>query len=289
MTTLRWHASSEGSTEGQPATLSPANGGTVAGTTCVWMSIAFCICPPNLRAFTIVSGLPLTCVNGCISAKKDGEMNRRPARSDKRPDIPWKDIMREAQTRFGIRKFRAGQKDTIEAVFEGRDTLAIMPTGAGKSLTYQLPSIFLPKPVLVVSPLIALMQDQQAKAEEASIVVEKLNSANTKREEQEASEKISSSAAQLIYVTPERLNEPEFVDTLSEAGGISLLVVDEAHCIPQWGHDFRPAFLAIGEARKRLGSPPLLALTATATDAMRGEILSALKADDATVIDMGME
>ena len=194
-----------------------------------------------------------------------------------------------ARERFGIQRFRPGQREVLASVFAGRDTLALMPTGAGKSLTYQLPALLLPKPVVVVSPLIALMQDQQQKAAEANIAVEKLDSTLTLRQQQCAADEIAENIAQLIYVTPERLETPEFIESLLSSGGISLLVVDEAHCIAQWGHDFRPAYLNIGDARKRLGNPPVLALTATATDDVVREILTSLHADGARVIATGIE
>ena len=199
------------------------------------------------------------------------------------------DILKMAQQHFGIRRFRPGQREVLESVFAGRDTLALMPTGAGKSLTYQLPALFLPRPVVVVSPLISLMQDQQLKAEDADITVEKLDSTLTGKQAEQAAAEIKDHEAQLIYVTPERLENPEFIASLKQAGGISLLVVDEAHCISQWGHDFRPAFLNIGEARKALGNPPVLALTATATHQVIEEILQSLHAHDATVINNGTE
>lgn len=164
-----------------------------------------------------------------------------------------------------------------------------MPTGAGKSLTYQIPALFLPHPVVVVSPLIALMQDQQEHAADADIAVEKIDSTLTTREQRSAEDHIDHGDAQLIYVTPERLEKPEFVAMLKEAGGISLLVVDEAHCISQWGHDFRPAYLNIGYARQALGMPPVLALTATATDAVVTEIRDSLAIDDAKIVNAGIE
>ena len=117
--------------------------------------------------------------------------------------IPWAKILQEAQDRFSIKRFRAGQKEVLEEVFRGRSVLGLMPTGSGKSLTYQLPALFLPKPVVVISPLIALMQDQQDKAAEAEISVEKIDSTLSKGEAKEADEQIDKGGAQLIYVTPE--------------------------------------------------------------------------------------
>ena len=215
----------------------------------------------------------------------------KPKPTDEIPctDISWTRILHQAQTRFGIKRFRPGQKQVLESVLQGRNTLALMPTGAGKSLTYQLPALFLPRPVVVVSPLISLMQDQQDKAEHADIAVEKLNSTNTKKQALAAAGHIEQGAAQLIYVTPERLENQDFLASLNQAGGISLLVVDEAHCISQWGHDFRPAFLSIGNARKQLGDPPVLALTATATEQVSQEILQSLHAEDAICINNGTE
>ena len=203
--------------------------------------------------------------------------------------VPWPEILKQAQQRFGIKAFRLGQREVLEGVFSGRSVLGLMPTGAGKSLTYQLPALFLPKPVVVVSPLIALMQDQQEHAAEAEIAVEKMDSTVSKRETDKAEMEIAKGIAQLIYVTPERLQNRDFLRSLKEAGGISLLVVDEAHCISQWGHDFRPAYLAIGDARKALGMPPVLALTATATQTVIEEILENLLARDATIVNAGTE
>ncbi len=163
-----------------------------------------------------------------------------------------------------------------------------MPTGAGKSLTFQLPALLLPKSVVVVSPLIALMQDQQSHAEQASITSAKLDSTITTAQRRTADQNIRQGTGGLVYVTPEQLQDREFLDELSE-GGVSLFVVDEAHTIPQWGHDFRPAFLALGRARKKLGNPPVLALTATATPSVIAEILDQLHMHEPRVINAGSE
>lgn len=201
---------------------------------------------------------------------------------------PWRDLRAQALKRFGIRHFRPGQRELLEAIFSGQDAVGIMPTGAGKSLCYQLPALFLPKPVLVVSPLISLMQDQQEKAREAEIAVEKIDSTLTESEQREAQEQIGEGTPQLVYVTPERLENADFLETL-RATGVSLMVIDEAHCISQWGMDFRPAYLNLGEARERLGRPPVLAVTATATDAVLKDIVTLLHAPRAVVVSTGIE
>ena len=163
-----------------------------------------------------------------------------------------------------------------------------MPTGAGKSLTYQLAALFLPHTVVVVSPLIALMQDQQRRASDADIHVQKIDSTLTKGQRREAEEEVAAGIPKLLYVTPERLEQREFLYELKR-GGVSLFVVDEAHVISQWGHDFRPAYMGLRYARAELGNPPVLALTATATDEVMKDILRDLDAMDAKVVSAGSE
>jgi ATP-dependent DNA helicase RecQ len=201
----------------------------------------------------------------------------------------WNDINEQkAKRRFGIRHYRAGQRKLIQAVLEGRNTLGILPTGGGKSLCYQLPALFLPRAVLVISPLISLMQDQQEKLLERSIPAAELNSTLNASEEEENIKSIQSRQAELIYVTPERLENAGYLKILKK-GGVSLVVVDEAHCVSQWGHDFRPAYLSLRNAIRELGSPPVLALTATATDDVAADILKQLDIHDAEVISIGIE
>lgn len=202
--------------------------------------------------------------------------------------VPWPQLRREAEKRFGIKHFRPGQREILEAVLTGSSVLGLMPTGAGKSLCYQLPALFLPGPVVVVSPLISLMQDQQTRAEEAQIAVERIDSTLTAAEKSEAEAQIDSGIPQLLYVTPERLENREFLERLCESG-VSLFAVDEAHCISQWGHDFRPAYLGLGYARERLGNPPVMALTATASDGVMRDILTQLNAPDAVIVNTGTE
>jgi len=200
----------------------------------------------------------------------------------------WTELAREAKTRFGIRRIRPEQRHIVEAVLEGRDVLGILPTGAGKSLTYQLPAMFFDKQVIVVSPLIALMQDQQRKLEDAHVDVAKLDSTLTTTETAETIEEIRHGRSELVYVTPERLENPKYLEILKEQGA-SLFVVDEAHCVSQWGHDFRPAYLAVRDAVRALGSPPVLALTATAPPDVAKDIVVQLGMRDPTLVTMGIE
>jgi ATP-dependent DNA helicase RecQ len=150
-----------------------------------------------------------------------------------------------------------------------------MPTGAGKSLCYQLPSLELDGVTLVVSPLIALMKDQHDKLDSLGIDVLRLDSTLSPRDEQAALARLSDGRPCIAYVTPERLTEPRFRERLA-AVRVALFVVDEAHCISQWGHDFRPAYLALGAAVRALGRPPVLALTATAPPRVKDDILGQL-------------
>jgi len=188
---------------------------------------------------------------------------------------------------FGVDKLRAGQQAVIDSVLEGRDTLAIMPTGSGKSLCYQIPASILPGTTVVVSPLISLMKDQLESLEEIGISAAQVNSSLSREEELEALDSIRSSHSRIVFCTPERLATEEFLDVL-KATEISLLVVDEAHCISQWGHDFRPAYLEIGAAIAALGKPPVLALTATATEDVVEDIARQLGAPRIKVVNTGI-
>ncbi len=197
-------------------------------------------------------------------------------------------LEREARDRFGVSGFWPGQRDLIEAVLAGRDALGILPTGGGKSLCYQLPAVFLPRATVVVSPLIALMQDQTSKLDSLDIDAARVDSTLSAAEDRDTVEAIREGRPPVILITPERLENPEYARHL-ERGGVSLLVVDEAHCISQWGHDFRPAYLALGAARARLGNPPVLALTATATGRVAADIRRQLGMRDPLVVSTGID
>jgi ATP-dependent DNA helicase RecQ len=187
---------------------------------------------------------------------------------------------------FKLNDFRAGQEEVIRAVMEGRDTLAVMPTGAGKSLCYQLPALHLPGMTLVVSPLIALMKDQVDKLTELGIEASQVNSAISAEESDEALDGIARERPEFVLTTPERLADPEFLATL-QGKKIDVFVIDEAHCLSHWGHDFRPSYLALGHAVRTLGHPPVLALTATASPAVIDDIVRELGLDDLLVVNTG--
>lgn len=196
----------------------------------------------------------------------------------------WQDTLQEA---FGIERLRPGQQDVIESVLAGRDTLAVMPSGAGKSLCYQLPALEIPGTTVVVSPLIALMKDQAAKLEDKGVAATEVNSTLTSREEQSALQSIERAANEFVFATPERLSDPDFLATLRQ-GKVSLFVIDEAHCISQWGHDFRPAYLQLGAAIEALGHPTVLALTATATEVVIEDIRKQLGLPEMQIINTGI-
>jgi ATP-dependent DNA helicase RecQ len=188
---------------------------------------------------------------------------------------------------FGLDAFRPGQEEIIESVLSGDDTLAIMPTGAGKSLCYQVPALLLPGTTVVVSPLISLMKDQHDKLDDLGVEAAQMNSTLTTREQAENTAQILAERKELVLTTPERLATAEFRDTLKQTP-IDLIVVDEAHCVSQWGHDFRPAYLEIKDAIRALGHPPVLALTATATPEVTRDVLAQLGIPKAHVVNTGV-
>ena len=166
--------------------------------------------------------------------------------------------------RFGHADFRFPQREIIETLISGESVLALMPTGYGKSLCHQLPSFVFEGLTIVVSPLIALMQDQYNYVRHIQPATAQLHSLQTSSEREASWKMLSSGRLKLLFCTPERFRQSEFWKRLGEQK-VSLLAVDEAHCISQWGHDFRPDYSRLGEIREKLGNPVTLAMTATAT------------------------
>lgn len=190
---------------------------------------------------------------------------------------------------FGLDAFRPGQEAALAAVLDGRDALVILPTGGGKSLIYQLAALLLPRPVLVVSPLIALITDQyRSLVERGYPGVAALHSGLGRAEQDATLAAYRDGRVRLLYVTPERCASAEFVE-LSRAVRPSLIAVDEAHCISEWGHDFRISYQLLDDAARALGRPPLLALTATATPWVRDDIVERLDLADPALVVRGFD
>ena len=200
-----------------------------------------------------------------------------------------KEIRQRARDTLGIAKLRPGQLQAIEAVVGGRDTLAVMSTGYGKSAIYQLAGEFIDGPTIVVSPLIALQRDQVEAMEEATPgEAAELNSTISGRKREEVMESLREGEREFVLLAPEQLAKEEVLEELRETKP-SLLVVDEAHCISEWGHDFRPDYLRLGTFAAELGHPTLLALTATASPPVRREIVERLRMDDPAVFVRGFD
>jgi ATP-dependent DNA helicase RecQ len=199
---------------------------------------------------------------------------------------PMSEARRLLLHHFGYPDFRPAQIPVIQSIFEGRDTLAVLPTGGGKSICFQIPALVLGGLSVVVSPLISLMQDQVEAARARGLPTACLNSSLSKAEQQEVQQAIANGTLRLLYVSPERL------DRLSlELGrqGIrpKLFIVDEAHCIAEWGHDFRPSYRKLSRARYRLGQPQAIALTGSATPGVRDEIARALRLRPGFALHLG--
>jgi ATP-dependent DNA helicase RecQ len=185
------------------------------------------------------------------------------------------DLRAQLQELFGLDDFRIAQREVIEDVMAGRDVLCVMPTGAGKSLCYQLPAAVQQGLTLVVSPLISLMQDQVQRLRDEQIPAAFLNSTLPPAIQRQIVEEVRDGFEGLLYVAPERFFASSFQHVL-DGLKVRLFAIDEAHCISQWGHDFRPEYSRLGEVRRRLGAPPTIALTATATDEVRADIIRQL-------------
>jgi ATP-dependent DNA helicase RecQ len=188
-------------------------------------------------------------------------------------------LRKVARKHFGWPSLRPGQFKPMRAVLRRKDALVVLPTGAGKSAIYQIPAVLLPGPTVVISPLLALQQDQIAALNERGdqkLRAVRVSSAETPAQQREAFELLRAGTAEFLFITPEQLSDP---DRLAEVRALKpgLVAVDEAHCISAWGHDFRPDYLALGDMIKQIGRPPILALTATASPPVREDIIERLR------------
>ncbi|MGH2448159.1 MAG: RecQ family ATP-dependent DNA helicase [Chloroflexota bacterium] len=199
------------------------------------------------------------------------------------------EIVGLGRERFGFEELHPGQLEAIEAVLDGQDTLAIMPTGAGKSAIYQIADLMLDGPTVIISPLIALQHDQ-AEAIEANDLGEaaEVNSAAGKAARKEAFAELAEHELEFLFIAPEQFNNPKVLERL-RAAKPSLVVVDEAHAVSEWGHDFRPEYLRVGAVTEAIGRPPILALTATASPLIRDDVLRHLHMKDPKVISSGFD
>ncbi len=200
-------------------------------------------------------------------------------------------LRRVARQHFGWPRLRAGQLAPMRAVLQRRDTLVVLPTGAGKSAIYQIPAVLLPGPTVVISPLLALQQDQIAalnERDDPKLRAVRISSAETPRQQQEALTELREGRAEFLFITPEQLSDP---DKMAEVRALrpGLVAVDEAHCISAWGHDFRPDYLALGQMIKGIGRPPVLALTATASPPVRDDIIARLGLRKPEILVSGLD
>ncbi|HPY08741.1 MAG: RecQ family ATP-dependent DNA helicase [Patescibacteria group bacterium] len=187
---------------------------------------------------------------------------------------------------FGYNSFRPGQEKAIDSILRGQDTMVVLPTGGGKSLVFQLPALVMEGVTIVISPLIALMKDQVDSLEKVGIPATFINSAISTGETLKRLAKIKAGFFKLVYIAPERFYNRTFLNDLKNIK-VSLFAIDEAHCISQWGHDFRPSYLRLKEAIKLVGTPPVVALTATATIEVREDIIKQLGLKEPTQIITG--
>ena len=189
---------------------------------------------------------------------------------------------------FGYPDFRPGQSQAVESVLQGQDTLVVLPTGGGKSICYQVPALMLPNLTVVISPLISLMKDQVDALARRGLPATFVNSSLTATQVADRLARVQRGEFKLLYVAPERFDVGSTAERL-KGSGVSLLAIDEAHCISEWGHDFRPSYLRIAQVRERLGWPPVVALTATATPHVRSDIVRQLKLEKAKTIITGFD
>lgn len=218
------------------------------------------------------------------SARKRAKPRKTTSRSKKN------EVLETARKNFGFETLRPGQEEAVRALLAKKDAMVVMPTGSGKSAIYQIAGLMIDGATLVISPLIALQKDQVDAINEnpagADAVV--INSTQRVAETRETFEKIEEGASKYIFLAPEQLRKQETMEAL-ESAGVSLFVVDEAHCISEWGHDFRPDYLQLGPVIERLGHPAVLAMTATASAEVRKEIVDRLGMRNAKIFVHGFD
>lgn len=218
---------------------------------------------------------------------KGGSRRRRKGRPKKESEalVAARAKLKEV---WGYEDFRGRQREAIEAVLKGRDVLVTMPTGSGKSLIYQIPALVLDGLTIVVSPLIALMKDQVDRLQSLGVRAAAINSSLTAAQCKRALEAACNAELDLLYLTPERFRSKGFVEREADLNVVRM-AVDEAHCISQWGHDFRPDYNRLGEYRERLGNPPTIALTATATRKVSRDVTRTLRMQRVVEVRTGIE
>ncbi|MFW5898149.1 MAG: DNA helicase RecQ [Halanaerobium sp.] len=199
------------------------------------------------------------------------------------------DIEEILEKYYGFNSFRKGQKEVIESILDKRDTVAVMPTGSGKSLCYQIPALVFEGVTIVISPLISLMKDQVDALKEMGIKAAYINSSISSQQLQQRLAETASGKYKLLYIAPERLNSSRFLNLLQQLE-IAMIAVDEGHCVSQWGHDFRPSYLNISRIVESLNPRPILtAFTATATPAVKKDISTQLKMKDPKIYSTGFD
>jgi ATP-dependent DNA helicase RecQ len=223
-----------------------------------------------------------------IDQQRDQRRKRNQTRMEAAKAALKNDARAALKAHFGFDQFREGQREVVDAVLAGEDVLAVMPTGSGKSLCYQLPACMIDGTALVVSPLIALMKDQVDALAEFGVAATQINSSISHSEQRRRLEQMIAGEFDIVYVAPERFRNDGFRRALAQVS-VGLLAVDEAHCISHWGHDFRPDYLSLDEVRAELDSPPTIALTATATSVVQKDILEQLDIPEARVVVSGFE